>query len=192
MWIPRDFESSSIAAGVLPIKVLNGLRHVSKTSVLEQIGTHHVVYLVDAAIRSRAIESLRLFLDALPTFAEMPWADPSFGRSSTSGGSKWIGGRGGVDDRGGRVARAIRIQSAEMRDTGPFTSCLVPSANPSFACAGHRQVSTPAAIVMHFFHVTDVNVVHVIMVMLVALLVLRDVGSSVRSGGAADCRSTES
>jgi hypothetical protein len=48
------------------------------------------------------------------------------------------------------------------------------------------------AIVMHFIHVTNVNVGHVIMVMLVALLVLRDVGPSVRPGGVADCRSTES
>jgi hypothetical protein len=67
MWIPRDFEAGEIAAGALPIKVLKGPRQVGKTSVLEQMGTHHVVYLDDTAIRSRAIESPRLFLDALPS-----------------------------------------------------------------------------------------------------------------------------
>ena len=67
MWIPRDFDAGSVAAGALPIKVLKGPRQVGKTSVLEQMGTHHVVYLDDAAIRSRAIESPRLFLDALPS-----------------------------------------------------------------------------------------------------------------------------
>lgn len=55
-----------MAAGALPIKVLKGPRQVGKTSVLERLGTHHVVYLDDAAIRSRAIENPRLFLDSLP------------------------------------------------------------------------------------------------------------------------------
>jgi hypothetical protein len=45
---------------------LKGPRQVGKTSVLERLGTHHVVYLDDAAVRSRAIENPRLFLDALP------------------------------------------------------------------------------------------------------------------------------
>lgn len=66
MWIPRDFVAASIAAGALPIKVLKGPRQVGKTSVLERLGTHQVVYLDDAAVRSRAIENPRLFLDSLP------------------------------------------------------------------------------------------------------------------------------
>lgn len=66
MWIPRDFDAAAIAGGALPIKVLKGPRQVGKTSVLERLGTHHVVYLDDAAIRSRAIENPRLFLDSLP------------------------------------------------------------------------------------------------------------------------------
>lgn len=66
MWIPRDFDAVAMAAGALPIKVLKGPRQVGKTSVLERLGTHHVVYLDDAAIRSRAIENPRLFLDSLP------------------------------------------------------------------------------------------------------------------------------
>lgn len=66
MWIPRDFDAAAIAAGALPIKVLKGPRQVGKTSVLEKLGTHRVVYLDDAAVRSRAIENPRLFLDALP------------------------------------------------------------------------------------------------------------------------------
>ena len=66
MWISRDFDAAAIAGGALPIKVLKGPRQVGKTSVLERLGTHHVVYLDDAAVRSRAIENPRLFLDALP------------------------------------------------------------------------------------------------------------------------------
>jgi len=66
MWIPRDFDAAAIAAGSLPIKVLKGPRQVGKTSVLERLGTHHVVYLDDAAVRSRASENPRLFLDSLP------------------------------------------------------------------------------------------------------------------------------
>ena len=67
MWIPRDFDPRSIATGALPIKVLKGPRQVGKTSVLERLGSHHVVYLDDAAVRSRAIENPRLFLDSLPS-----------------------------------------------------------------------------------------------------------------------------
>jgi uncharacterized protein len=66
VWIPRDFDAASLAAGALPIKVLKGPRQVGKTSVLERLGTHQVVYLDDAAVRSRAIENPRLFLDSLP------------------------------------------------------------------------------------------------------------------------------
>jgi predicted AAA+ superfamily ATPase len=66
VWIPRDFDAASIASGALPIKVLKGPRQVGKTSVLERLGTHHVVYLDDAAVRTRAIDNPRLFLDSLP------------------------------------------------------------------------------------------------------------------------------
>ena len=66
MWIPRDFDAALIAAGALPIKVLKGPRQVGKTSVLERLGTHQVVYLDDAAVRARAIENPRLLLDSLP------------------------------------------------------------------------------------------------------------------------------
>jgi predicted AAA+ superfamily ATPase len=65
-WIPRDFEAAVAARGALPIKVLKGPRQVGKTSVLERLGTHEVVYLDDTAIRSRARENPRLFLDSLP------------------------------------------------------------------------------------------------------------------------------
>jgi len=63
-WIPRDFDAAAIAARALPIKVLKGPRQAGKTSVLERLGTHHVVYLDDAAVRIRAIQNPRLFLDS--------------------------------------------------------------------------------------------------------------------------------
>jgi predicted AAA+ superfamily ATPase len=67
MWIPRDFQPGLLAGGALPIKVLKGPRQVGKTSCLERLGTHRVVYLDDAAVRSRAVENPRLFLDGLPS-----------------------------------------------------------------------------------------------------------------------------
>lgn len=82
MWIARDFDGPRIAAGALPIKVLKGPRQVGKTSVLERLGSHHVVYLDDAAVRTRAIEHPRLFLDALPArlvLDEASLAPPLFG-----------------------------------------------------------------------------------------------------------------
>jgi hypothetical protein len=66
MWISRDFDPAAVASGALPIKVLKGPRQVGKTSVLERLGTHHVVYLDDAAVRTRANDNPRLFLDGLP------------------------------------------------------------------------------------------------------------------------------
>jgi hypothetical protein len=66
MWISRDFVGGKIAAGALPIKVLKGPRQVGKTSVLERLETHRVVYLDDIAARSRAAADPRGFLDALP------------------------------------------------------------------------------------------------------------------------------
>lgn len=66
MWISRDFDAAAIAGGALPIKVLKGPRQVGKTSVLERLGTHRVVYLDDAAVRTRANDNPRLFLDGLP------------------------------------------------------------------------------------------------------------------------------
>jgi len=66
MWISRDFDGRGIAAGALPIKVLKGPRQVGKTSVLERMQTHHVVYLDDASLRTRAIDAPRAFLDSLP------------------------------------------------------------------------------------------------------------------------------
>lgn len=65
-WITRDFEAARVARSSLPIKVLKGPRQVGKTSCLERLGTHAIVYLDDAAIRSRAAENPRLFLDSLP------------------------------------------------------------------------------------------------------------------------------
>jgi predicted AAA+ superfamily ATPase len=66
MWIPRDFDVGSVTAGALPIKVLKGPRQVGKTSFLERLGTHQVVYLDDASVRAAAQENPRLFLDNLP------------------------------------------------------------------------------------------------------------------------------
>jgi predicted AAA+ superfamily ATPase len=66
MWISRDCDGGKIAAGALPIKVLKGPRQVGKTSVLERLETHRVVYLDDIAARSRAAADPRGFLDALP------------------------------------------------------------------------------------------------------------------------------
>jgi uncharacterized protein len=66
MWIQRDFDLGLAAAGALPIKVLKGPRQVGKSSCLARLGTHQVVYLDDAAVRSLAIENPRLFLDGLP------------------------------------------------------------------------------------------------------------------------------
>lgn len=82
MWIARDFDGPRIASGALPIKVLKGPRQVGKTSVLERMGTHRVVYLDDAAVRTRAIEHPRLFLEALPArlvLDEASLAPPLFG-----------------------------------------------------------------------------------------------------------------
>mgnify|MGYP003340616925 CR=1 FL=1 len=66
MWITRDFDGERIAAGSLPVKVLKGPRQVGKTSVLERLGTHRVVYLDDLSLRTRAIDDPRGFLDSLP------------------------------------------------------------------------------------------------------------------------------
>jgi len=66
-WIPRDFDAAAVASRALPIEVLKGPRQVGKTSVLERLGTHQVVYFDDAAIRGRARENPRLFLDSLPS-----------------------------------------------------------------------------------------------------------------------------
>lgn len=66
MWIPRDFDGRAIAAGALPIKVLKGPRQVGKTSVLERMQTHTVVYLDDVSLRTSAIDAPRAFLDSLP------------------------------------------------------------------------------------------------------------------------------
>ena len=66
MWIERDFDGERIAAGSLPVKVLKGPRQVGKTSVLERLGTHRVVYLDDLSLRTRAIDDPRAFLDSLP------------------------------------------------------------------------------------------------------------------------------
>jgi uncharacterized protein len=66
VWIPRDFDAAAAAARALPVKVLKGPRQAGKTSVLERLGTHRVVYFDDAAVRTRAIEQPRLFLDSLP------------------------------------------------------------------------------------------------------------------------------
>jgi predicted AAA+ superfamily ATPase len=56
-----------MTAGSLPIKVLKGPRQVGKTSVLERLGTHAVVYLDDTAVRGQAIDNPRLLLDSLPS-----------------------------------------------------------------------------------------------------------------------------
>ena len=82
MWIPRDFDGRRIAAGALPIKVLKGPRQVGKTSVLERMTTHRVVYLDDVALRTQAVDDPRSFLDALPArlvLDEASLAPPLFG-----------------------------------------------------------------------------------------------------------------
>jgi predicted AAA+ superfamily ATPase len=66
-WIPRDFDAAVAASRALPIKVLKGPRQVGKTSVLERLGTHQVVYFDDVGIRDRAQENPRLLLDSLPS-----------------------------------------------------------------------------------------------------------------------------
>jgi uncharacterized protein len=66
MWIERDFGSSTVVSTALPIKVLKGPRQVGKTSFLERLGSHSVVYLDDAAVRIRAQENPRFFLDNSP------------------------------------------------------------------------------------------------------------------------------
>lgn len=65
-WIARDFAPEQIATGALPIKVLKGPRQVGKTSVLDRLQTHQVVYLDDTAVRSRASDNPRFLLDSLP------------------------------------------------------------------------------------------------------------------------------
>ena len=82
MWIPRDFDGGRIAAGSLPIKVLKGPRQVGKTSVLEEMRTHRVVYLDDVTLRTRAIDDPKGFLDSLPravVLDEASLAPPLFG-----------------------------------------------------------------------------------------------------------------
>jgi predicted AAA+ superfamily ATPase len=66
MWIRRDFGSYISNLKALPIKVLRGPRQVGKTSFLEKLGTHTVVYLDDTATRTQAMENPRFFLDNLP------------------------------------------------------------------------------------------------------------------------------
>lgn len=66
MWIKRDFCSEVNLIEALPVKVLKGPRQVGKTSFLEKLGTHKVVYFDDVSLRLQAQENPRFFLDNLP------------------------------------------------------------------------------------------------------------------------------
>lgn len=67
MWYERDFRQSLSSIHALEIKILKGPRQVGKTSLLERMGSHQIVYFDDAAVRSRAQENPRFFLDSLAT-----------------------------------------------------------------------------------------------------------------------------
>ena len=66
MWIDRTFSPSIVSKSALPIKVLKGPRQTGKTSLLARMRTHQVVYFDDAAVRRRATDNPRFFLDQLP------------------------------------------------------------------------------------------------------------------------------
>ncbi len=66
MWIKRDFEAILGSLAQTPIKILRGPRQVGKTTFLERLGTHEIVYLDDATTRMQAQENPRFFLDRLP------------------------------------------------------------------------------------------------------------------------------
>jgi len=66
MWIDRDFSSILTNLNASPIKVLKGPRQVGKSTFLERLKTHQMIYLDDAAVRLQAAQNPRLFLDYLP------------------------------------------------------------------------------------------------------------------------------
>lgn len=63
MWYNRDLYSNLGSIAALPIKVLKGPRQSGKTSLLDQLGSHRVIFLDDALTRSQAQENPRFFLD---------------------------------------------------------------------------------------------------------------------------------
>ncbi len=65
MWFKRDFDPKLSASGALPLKILKGPRQVGKTSLLEMMGTHKVIYFDDASTRHAAQSNPRFFLDQM-------------------------------------------------------------------------------------------------------------------------------
>lgn len=64
MWISRDLSRHLADVTGLPVKILKGPRQSGKTSFLERLDTHRIVYLDDAAVRRRAQDDPRGFLDS--------------------------------------------------------------------------------------------------------------------------------
>lgn len=67
MWFKRDFHEKIGSLRALPVKVLKGPRQVGKTSLLERLGTHKIIYLDDFNTRRLAQGDPRLFLDQFKT-----------------------------------------------------------------------------------------------------------------------------
>lgn len=65
MWIKRDFNPNEAKKTALPIKILTGPRQVGKTSLLQRLDTHQVIFLDDMATRLQAEQDPRFFLDQL-------------------------------------------------------------------------------------------------------------------------------
>lgn len=81
MLFKRDFVQFCTQNVSLPIKVLKGPRQTGKTTLLESLCSHQVVYFDDLAVRTRALENPRLFFDQLPDkiiLDEAPLAPPIF------------------------------------------------------------------------------------------------------------------
>jgi len=65
MRFERDFDINALPSN--PIKVLKGPRQVGKTTLLETLKTHKIIYLDDSATREFANSQPRLFFDQLPS-----------------------------------------------------------------------------------------------------------------------------
>lgn len=63
MWIYRDFSPEKQSEEAQPIKILKGPRQVGKTSLLEHLSTHKIIYFDDISIQRSARENPTLFLD---------------------------------------------------------------------------------------------------------------------------------
>jgi predicted AAA+ superfamily ATPase len=69
MWIDRDFELILRRIGPknsLPVKVLKGPRQVGKTTLLERLTKHKLVFFDDLVIRTLARENPALFFQQFP------------------------------------------------------------------------------------------------------------------------------